>query len=126
MNILAQVIPNSSYYLLLQGIATSIDALSVSFTISHYNWIMALVCSLIIAAVTFIICFAGVVIGKKFGTWLSNKACFLGGAILIFIGKYAIQYLCLCDILAYSLKFISNLKNLSLNTERSIQWNHLI
>lgn len=72
--------------LLLQGIATSIDALSVGFTISHYNWIMALVCSLIIAAVTFIICFAGVVIGKKFGTWLSNKACFLGGAILIFIG----------------------------------------
>lgn len=72
--------------LLLQGIATSIDALSVGFTISDYNWIMALVCSLIIAATTFVICFAGVIIGKKFGTWLSNKACILGGVILIFIG----------------------------------------
>lgn len=72
--------------LLIQGVATSIDALSVGFTISHYNWIMALVCALIIAAVTFVICFAGVIIGKKFGTWLSNKACILGGVILILIG----------------------------------------
>ena len=72
--------------LLIQGVATSIDALSVGFTISDYNWIMALVCALIIAAVTFVICFAGVIIGKKFGTWLSNKACILGGVILILIG----------------------------------------
>lgn len=72
--------------LLIQGIATSIDALSVGFTISDYNWLMALVCALIIAAVTFVICFAGVIIGKKFGTWLSNKACILGGVILIIIG----------------------------------------
>ena len=72
--------------LLIQGIATSIDALSVGFTISDYNFIMALVCTLIIAAVTFIICFIGVIIGKKFGTWLSNKACILGGVILIIIG----------------------------------------
>lgn len=72
--------------LLLQGVATSIDALSIGFTISHYNWFTALVCALIIAAVTFVICFTGVVIGKKFGTWLSEKACILGGVILIFIG----------------------------------------
>lgn len=72
--------------LLIQGIATSIDALSVGFTISDYNFIMAIVCALIIAAVTFIICFAGIIIGKKFGTWLSNKACVLGGVILILIG----------------------------------------
>ena len=47
---------------------------------------MALVCALIIAAVTFVICMAGLMIGKKFGTKLSNKAAILGGVILIFIG----------------------------------------
>ncbi len=72
--------------LIIQGIATSIDALSVGFTISDYNWIMALVCSLVIAMVTFFICVAGVVIGKKFGTKLADKASILGGVILIAIG----------------------------------------
>ena len=72
--------------LLVQGIATSIDALSVGFTIAEYNWIMALVCSLLIAVVTFIICMGGVAIGKKFGTKVSNKAEIVGGAILIVIG----------------------------------------
>ena len=72
--------------LIVQGIATSIDALSVGFTISDYNWFMALVCALLIAAVTFFICVAGVVIGKKFGTRLANKASILGGIILIAIG----------------------------------------
>lgn len=72
--------------LIVQGIATSIDALSVGFTISDYNWIMALVCALVIAIVTFFICVAGVIIGKKFGTKLANKASILGGVILIAIG----------------------------------------
>ncbi len=72
--------------LMIQGIATSIDALSVGFTIAEYNWFMALVCSLIIALVTFIICIAGVFIGKKFGMKFSNKAEIIGGIILIFIG----------------------------------------
>ena len=72
--------------LLVQGIATSIDALSVGFTISDYNWVMALVCALIIALVTFFICVAGVMIGKQFGTKLANKASVLGGVILIAIG----------------------------------------
>ena len=72
--------------LIIQGIATSIDALSVGFTISDYNWLMALVCSLLIAIVTFFICVAGVLIGKKFGTKLANKASILGGVILIAIG----------------------------------------
>lgn len=72
--------------LMVQGIATSIDALSVGFTISEYGFIMALVSALIIAAVTFVICMAGVIIGKKFGTKLANKASILGGVILIVIG----------------------------------------
>lgn len=72
--------------LMVQGIATSIDALSVGFTIVEYDWLMALVCSLIIAAVTFVICMGGLIIGKRFGTKLSQKASILGGAILIVIG----------------------------------------
>lgn len=72
--------------LLVQGVATSIDALSVGFTISEYGWLMAFAASLIIAAVTFIICMAGLRLGKKFGTRLSNKAQILGGVILLVIG----------------------------------------
>ena len=72
--------------LFVQGIATSIDALSVGFTISEYDWLMALVCSLIIAIVTFFICMTGLSLGKRFGTRLSNKADILGGVILIAIG----------------------------------------
>lgn len=72
--------------LIVQGIATSIDALSVGFTIAEYNLVMALVCALIIAVVTFVICLAGLVLGKKFGTKLAGKASILGGAILIIIG----------------------------------------
>lgn len=72
--------------LLLQGVATSIDALSVGFTIAEYGFLMALVCALIIAAVTFVICMAGLYFGKKFGTKLAGKASILGGVILIGIG----------------------------------------
>ena len=72
--------------LFMQGVATSIDALSVGFTISEYGPFMAIVCALIIAVVTFIICMAGLFIGKKVGTRLAGKANILGGVILIFIG----------------------------------------
>ncbi len=72
--------------LLTQGIATSIDALSVGFTIAEYNLTMALAAAAIIAAVTFVICFAGIAIGKKAGTHLSGKAGLLGGILLILIG----------------------------------------
>ena len=72
--------------LIVQGIATSIDALSVGFTISNYIFLQALVCSLLIAVVTFFICVAGVYIGKKFGTKLAGKASIFGGIILIIIG----------------------------------------
>lgn len=72
--------------LLVQGLATSIDALSVGFTIAEYNFVMALVSVLIIGAVTFAVCYAGVLLGKKFGTRLAGKAGILGGIILIIIG----------------------------------------
>ena len=72
--------------LLVQGVATSIDALSVGFTIAGYGAVMALVCCLIIAAVTFVICVGGLLLGKTFGTRLAGKASILGGVILILIG----------------------------------------
>jgi putative Mn2+ efflux pump MntP len=72
--------------LLVQGVATSIDALSVGFTIADHNFAQALIACLLIGAVTFFICFAGLYIGKKAGTKLSGKAGILGGCILIFIG----------------------------------------
>lgn len=72
--------------LIVQGIATSIDALSTGFTTSAYSAFQAFVSSLIIAVVTFFICIAGVKIGKKFGVRLAGKAQILGGVILILIG----------------------------------------
>lgn len=74
------------HLLLVQGIATSIDALSVGFTIAAYDWVAALTAALIIAVTTFFICLAGVLLGRKFGTWLSWKASVLGGSILVAIG----------------------------------------
>ena len=72
--------------LLVQGVATSIDALSVGFTIADYSLPEALLSCLLIGVVTFFICYAGISIGKKAGTKLAGKAGILGGAILIFIG----------------------------------------
>ena len=72
--------------LLMQAVATSIDALSVGFTIAEYGWSSALAASLIIAVTTFAICVGGVMIGRKAGTKLSGKASILGGVILILIG----------------------------------------
>jgi putative Mn2+ efflux pump MntP len=72
--------------LIVQGVATSIDALSVGFTIAEYMWLQAIVGALIIGGVTFFICYAGIWIGMKFGAKLSGKACIFGGVILIAIG----------------------------------------
>ena len=72
--------------LLVQGVATSIDALSVGFTIADYNFMEALVACLLIAITTFLICFSGLHLGKRAGTKLAGKAGILGGVILIFIG----------------------------------------
>ena len=72
--------------LIMQGIATSIDALSVGFTIAAYSLLQALSASLIIGAVTLIICLAGLRIGRRLGTVLAGKASILGGIILIGIG----------------------------------------
>ena len=72
--------------LLLQGVATSIDALSVGFTIAEYDLVHAIVAGLVIAFITLIICLCGIAIGRRFGTALAGKAAVLGGVILICVG----------------------------------------
>ncbi len=76
----------SNKVLILQGIATSIDALSVGFTISSYKVPQVLICALIIGMVTHVVCYIGLKLGIKFGTKLAGKAKILGGIVLIAIG----------------------------------------
>lgn len=72
--------------LIVQGIATSIDALSVGFTIADYVFAEALIAVLIIGAVTFGTCLLGVLLGRKVGMKFAGKANIFGGIILIAIG----------------------------------------
>ena len=76
--------------LIVQGIGTSIDALSVGFTFNNpenpYTFIPALVASLVIGVLTFFICFGGIIIGKTAGNKLCGKAGIFGGIILVVIG----------------------------------------
>ena len=72
--------------LLTQGVATSIDALSVGFAIAEYTFLQALVSSSIIGVLTFIICILGLELGKKVGAKFSTRATLFGGLILIAIG----------------------------------------
>ena len=72
--------------LFVLGIATSIDALSVGFTISEYDAVRALGSSLIIGVVTFVICMLGIFAGRKVGKKLSSAAPIVGGSVLIAIG----------------------------------------
>ena len=74
------------WVLMMQGVATSIDALSVGFTISDYTLFAAVLCSVLVAVTTFVICVGGFVIGRTVGDRLSGRAEVLGGAILVFIG----------------------------------------
>ncbi|HOW28588.1 MAG TPA: manganese efflux pump MntP family protein [Elusimicrobiota bacterium] len=79
--------------LLLLAIATSIDALAVglSFAFLHVPIIAP---SLIIGAVTFVLSFAGVYLGRRVGHLFENKIEILGGLILIGIGlKILLQHL---------------------------------
>lgn len=72
--------------LLVQAVATSIDALSVGFTIAAYSELRAFAASVLIAAVTMAICLAGIRIGRFFGMRLAGRATVVGGVILVAIG----------------------------------------
>ena len=72
--------------LIVQGVATSIDALSVGFTIADYSFLQAFASSLIIGVVTLVICLLGLIFGKKIGGKFVSTATIIGGIILILIG----------------------------------------
>lgn len=72
--------------LLVQALATSIDALSVGLSISDYEIYEAMIAAAIISILTFALCFIAAKIGQKFGDKLGSKAVILGGIILIVIG----------------------------------------
>lgn len=72
--------------LIVQAIATSIDALSTGLAFSDYNIYDALIVVGLIAIITFVLCIIGVFIGKKFGTLIRCYATLIGGIILILIG----------------------------------------
>lgn len=72
--------------LLVQGIATSIDALSVGFVIADYTAAEAIISALIIAVLTVFICFIGIKIGNVVGCRFAGKASIFGGIILLLIG----------------------------------------
>ena len=71
--------------LIMQGIATSIDALAAGVSIAVLN-INILSAALLIGLITFILCTLGVYIGKKFGSLLGLRAKLIGGIVLILIG----------------------------------------
>ncbi len=71
--------------LLLQSVATSIDALSVGLTVQNYLWYETVVFALIIGLITFCICLFGLFVGKKLGKKFSYAEA-VGGIILIAIG----------------------------------------
>lgn len=82
-----EVCPETSFQcLLLQGLATSMDALSVGFAIASFEVRKAVASSAIIGVVTFLICLAGIVLGRHFGMKLADKATVAGGLILMGIG----------------------------------------
>lgn len=72
--------------IIVQAIATSIDALSVGFTIADYSALRAFASSLIIGAVTIVICLIGLIFGKMIGSKLMSTATIIGGVILVVIG----------------------------------------
>ena len=72
--------------ILVQAVATSIDALSVGVVLGDLPMFEAMMSFLIIAIITFAICVVAVLVGKKFGSIFSSNAGIVGGAILVFIG----------------------------------------
>lgn len=77
--------------LLIEALATSIDALAVGVTLLALETQGALALApvysaLVIGAVTFALSFAAVLIGKRAGAAIADKAEILGGVVLVFIG----------------------------------------
>ncbi|MBE6570945.1 MAG: manganese efflux pump [Ruminococcaceae bacterium] len=86
--------------LVVMAIATSIDALAVGIAMACLSDGMNIGAAVaIIGAITLVICFAGVIIGNKFGSKFEKNASYAGGVILILIGlKILLEHLGLLDV----------------------------
>jgi len=71
--------------ILVQGLATSFDALIVGVSLAALSANIVLG-STIVGLVTFLVCLAGLFIGKRVGALLGDKAQLVGGIILILVG----------------------------------------
>ncbi|MCH5163354.1 MAG: manganese efflux pump [Clostridiales bacterium] len=71
---------------ILQCFVTSVDSLAVGFAIANYTVISALVCSIVIGSVTFIMFCLGYTVGKRFGLRFADAASVIGGIVFIGIG----------------------------------------
>lgn len=71
--------------LIILSIATSIDALAVGVSFAFLNISILPICTSI-GIITLLLCFLGVLIGKKLGSMFKNYAQIIGGIILILIG----------------------------------------
>ncbi len=79
--------------MILLAIATSIDALAVGITFAFLKVNLILAISLI-GIVAFTLSVIGTKIGNRFGDKYGNKACLVGGVILILMGiKILIEHL---------------------------------
>ena len=71
--------------ILLQGVATSIDAMAVGITLALTVPLKIYWSVLVIAVVTFLMCLLGLFLGK-YGKFLKKYAGFVGGAVLLLTG----------------------------------------
>ncbi|MGN0587750.1 MAG: manganese efflux pump MntP family protein [Oscillospiraceae bacterium] len=79
--------------LFILAVATGIDALAVGITFAFLQVNIGIAAA-VIGATTFILSFAGVVIGNKFGSRYKNKAELAGGVILVLMGvKILLEHL---------------------------------
>lgn len=72
--------------MIMQGIATSIDAISCSFSMINLSLDYAVIEVLIISSVTFIVSYTAINIGKVIGSKVGKYSKILGGIVLIMIG----------------------------------------
>jgi putative Mn2+ efflux pump MntP len=75
----------TSKMMLILAIATSVDAMAAGFSLTLLDANPYVAC-LIIGVITFAFSFAGVLIGRKSGTWLESKSELFGGTVLILMG----------------------------------------
>ncbi len=70
------------------SLALSLDALAVGISVALKSDIVSI--AVAIGGMTAFMSFLGVVIGTKFGNVIGNKANYIGGAILVFLGTMAL------------------------------------